>query len=256
MTRNDKLRLCLRYRKACLIDLAYSEVTEVREWGNSDSCNIDRDTVTYYYLNFKNSDDMDLFKTDVENVAINTDIIGIFIINEGSFGFEEIKNYSKHFGRLNNLVLEIRSHQFFHHVSRKRLQDMLMQLITVPPSFPCLDINDIIMTIREGRNFYTGNYPSHAGEPNIGLTATVKLLLHQMNLLEKDNLVLIIMIHENPKLDCFMKTEDGLRKEFDMFKDFFYGKFEYAVQGLYYFLFDSEMEVPMRVSIIATDRLV
>jgi len=255
MNRNEKLRLCLRLRNAHMIDLTYSEVTKVHEWGNSGSCNVDKDTVVFYYLNFKNSDDMELFKTDVENVEYNKEINGIFIMNEGSFGFEEIKNYSKHFGCTNNLVIEIRSNQFYHHISRKRLQEMLFQLITVPPSFPCLDINDIILITREGHDYLSGNYPVNTDDPNIGLTTTVKLILQQMNLLEKGNLVLIIMIQMNTDLDSCMNTADGLKKEFELFLDFFYSKFEYANQGLYYFLFDSGMKVPLQVSIIATDRL-
>jgi len=255
MNRNENLRLCLRFRYACLIDLPFTEFTKVQEFGDSGTCNFDRDIVTFYYLNFKNCDDLELFKTNVENVANNKEMRCIFILKAGSFGFEEMKNYSKHFACTNNLVLEIRSNQFYHHVSRKRLQEMLFQFVTIPPSFPCLDINDVFMITREGHDYVSGNYPVNADDPNIGLTATVKLILHQMNLLEKDNLVLIIMIQMNTDLNSSTNTLDGLKKEFDLFLDFFYSKFEYANQGLYYFLFDSRMKVPLQVSIIATDIL-
>ena len=57
------------------------------------------------------------------------------IMKENSFGFEEMREYSKQFGRITNFILEIESSQYNHLVSRNRLQDILFKYCTSVPIF-------------------------------------------------------------------------------------------------------------------------
>jgi len=255
INRNEKLRLCLRLRNAYLINLPCFEVTKIYEWRNPFSNKVDKQIIIFYYLNFKNDDEIEMFKINTSYSANEKENIGVFIMKENSYGFEEMKKYTRQYGRLSNFILEIRSFQYNHLVSRNRLQEILFTHVTEPHTFPCSCVYDIIMTLHKGRNFVTARYPESIDDLNFDLTTTVKLVLQKLNLIEKENLVIVIMIEFNDDLDehFFPNIVNG--QDFFPFRDLFEKSMGDDGNGAFCFIVNRKMDTSMRVSIIATDFL-
>ena len=175
-------------------------------------------------------------------------------MKEGSFGYEEIKQYSIQFGRIKQLVLVIKSSEYNDLVSRRRLQYILTQIFTIPPFTPQLTFEDMTNTFANGKGFVTGSYPENDDPSDYNLVSALKSILIKKELHEAKELVLIVMILVNPNVVNSINTHEGLAKEFQEFNEFFYSKIRYAVYGFYYFLYDSEMETAFSVSIIAAER--
>jgi len=233
-----------------LINLPYFDVPITREFGEPSTFNAHKVELIFYYLNFKNREDLELFKLNIAGIAVDKEFIRVFVIKEGSYGFEEIKKYSNQY--LRQLVLEIRNSEYNDPISRSRLQDIITQLITVPPNFPQITPEDIISTLAEGRNFVTGSYPENTDPSDYNFTSAVKSILQKKDLLKAENLVLIVMIKVNPDADSYLNTTEGLTKEFEDFHEFFYPKTNNIYVGFYYFLFD-DVDTAFSISIIATD---
>lgn len=176
-------------------------------------------------------------------------------MKENSFGFEEIKKYSKQYGLIRNVVLEIKSFQYNHLVSRIRLQEILFTHVTEPHTFPCSCIYDIIMTLHKGLNFNMARYPECNGDTNYDLTTTVKLVLQKMNLMGKDNLVIVIMIEFNDDLNKDFFPNILKEQDFQHFNHLFENSMGDDGNGAYCFIVNRKMDTSMRVSIIATDVL-
>lgn len=261
INRHEKLRLCLRFRNAHLINLPYFEVTKINEGytctlqieGNTHTLQIKEDIVVFYFLNFKNSDDMEAFKANTANIAKNKEIIGILIMKENSFGFEEMREYSKQFGRITNFILEIESSQYNHLVSRNRLQDILFKYYIDAPIIPCISFLEIIMALHKGKNFTASRYPENKNDLDFDLFTTVNLLLQKMNFLDSENLVALIMIEFNPNIDNqFISNLRSDNQDWQLFNDLFY-RINYKGGAQFVIMANNKIDSRMRVSIIATD---
>ena len=253
INRHEKLRLCLRFRNAYLINLPYFEITKINEQFISIN-QYEKEKVVFYFLNFKNSDDMEAFKAYTANVAKNNEIIGILIMKENSYGFEEMKKYSKKFGWLTNFILEIESSQYNHLVSRNRLQEILFKYCTNYSVTPCNDIYDIIMALHKGRNYTALCYPERIYELDFDISTTVNLLLQKMNFLNKENLVVLIMIELNPNADKKF-INDIANKDLYLFLDHLNIMLQKGAVVEYMFMWNDKIDSRMRVSIIATDSI-
>lgn len=240
---------------ADLIKLPWFEVTVTCQFGEPSTLNSSNQVLIFYYLNFKNADDVGLFQLKSADIVVDEEIIRVYVMKEGSFGYEEIKQYTNPLINVKQLFLEIRSTEYDELSSRNRLQDIITQLITVPPNFPQLTPEDIINTLAEGRNFVTGNYPENADPSDGNFTSAVKSILKKKDFLESEELVLIIMIRVNPYADSYLNTTEGLKKEFEEFHDFFYQKINKSYIGFYYFIFD-DVKSAFNISIIATDKFI
>ena len=254
INRHEKLRLCVRFRNAHLINLPYFEVTKIDE-RYTFTLQIEKDIVVFYLLNFRNRHDMEAFKANTANIANDKEVIGILIMKENSFGFEEMREYSKQFGRITNFILEIESSQYNHLVSRNRLQDILFKYCTDSPILPCIGVREIIMTLHSGRNFTVSRYPENKNDLDFDLSATVNLLLQKMNFLDYENLVVLIMIELNPNNDNqFTANLMEANRDWHLFYDLF-GRMGYNGDALFFIMGNSEINNRMRVSIIATDSI-
>jgi len=254
INRNEKLRLCLRFRNAHLINLPYFEVTKINE-RHIFTGQIEKDIVVLYFLNFRNSHDMDAFKASTANIAKNKEVIGILIMKENSFGFEEMSEYSKQFGRITNFILEIESSQYNHLVSRNKLQDILFKFCTEPPIVPCLSVREVIIALHRGRNFSVSRYPENRNDLNLDLFTTVNLLLQKMNFLDSENLVVLIMIEFNPDVDNqFIYDLRSGNQDWQLFNDLFY-RMVYRGGAEFVIMVNDKIDSRMRVSIIATDSI-
>ncbi len=255
INRHEKLRLCLRFRNAHLVNLPYFEVTKIGEWPTS-ILQIEKDIVVLYFLNFKNSDDMEAFKANTANIAKDKKVIGILIIKENSFGFEEMREYSKQFGRITNFILEIESSQYNHLVSRNRLQDILFKYCTDSPIVHCISVREVIMALHRGRNFSVSRYPENRNDLNFDLFTTVNLLLQKMDFLDKENLVIVLLIEIN--IDIYTHFMEDIRNNngnFHLFNNLFNKKIGFAGYGMFSFMVNDKIDSRMRVSIIATDSI-
>jgi len=254
INRNEKLRLCLRFRNAHLINLPYFEVTKINE-RHIFTGQIEKDIVVLYFLNFRNSHDMDAFKASTANIAKNKEVIGILIMKENSFGFEEMREYSKQFGQITNFILEIESSQYNHLVSRNKLQDILFKFCTEPPIVPCLSVREVIIALHRGRNFSVSRYPENRNDLNLDLFTTVNLLLQKMNFLDSENLVVLIMIEFNPDVDNqFIYDLRSGNQDWQLFNDLFY-RMVYRGGAEFVIMVNDKIDSRMRVSIIATDSI-
>lgn len=252
INRHEKLRLCLRFRNAHLINLPYFEVTKINERHIS-TYQIEKDIVVFYFLNFRNSHDMEAFKANTANIAKDKKVIGILIMKENSFGFEEMREYSKQFGRITNFILEIESSQYNHLVSRNRLQDILFKYCTDSPIVPCISVREVIMALHRGRNFSVSRYPENRNDLNFDLSTTVNLLLQKMNFLDYENLVVLIMIELNPDVDNQFKDDLMYdKRDWHLFNDLL-GRLGYNGGVLFSVMVNDKIDSRMRVSIIATN---
>jgi hypothetical protein len=254
INRHEKLRLCLRFRNAHLINLPYFEVTKINE-RHIFTGQIEKDIVVLYFLNFRNSHDMEAFKANTANIAKNKEIIGILIMKENSFGFEEMREYSKQFCQITNFIFEIESSQYNHLVSRNRLQDILFKYCIDAPIIPCISFREIIMALHKGRNFTASRYPENKNDLDFDLFTTVNLLLQKMNFLDSENLVVLIMIEFNPDIDNqFMYDLRRGNQDWQLFNDLFY-RMVYKGGAEFVIMVNDKIDSRMRVSIIATDSI-
>lgn len=249
----EKLRLCLRFRNAYLINLPYFEVTKINEWFSGRSHQIEKDIVVFYFLNFKDNNDIEIFKANTANTANNKEVISILIMKENSFGFEEMKNYSKCLGRLSNFILEINSFQYNHLISRNRLQDILFKYCTDSPIAPCNGPHEVIMTLQKSRNFTVSRYPENKDDHNFNLNTTVNLLLKRMNILDKENLAIVLLIELNPVIDSQFKNDlmSG-NQDWHLFNDLF-NRMVFNGEALFSIMINDKIDCRMRVSIIGSE---
>jgi len=253
--KEEKLRLCLRFRNAYLIQLPYFRVIRKYEDKISFSQHHEKSSVSFYYLNFKDNADIELFKAETCDRYNDKSNIGIFIMKRNSYGFEEIKQYAKNFGRIGNLFLEIKTLQYNHLVSRNLFQDILFKLATDFVLFPCSDINDVIMTLQKGRDFYAGRYPGTGEKSGYNLATTVELLLQKMNLSEnKEILVYWFLIELNSKQANQSPNNAGCDfKDIGCMSHQIYKSMGSAGKGSYCLMENAEMDCQIRVSLIVTN---
>jgi len=256
MNRNEKLRICLRFRNAYLIQLPFFSITKSIEDENPFSHVINKLNYIFYYLNFKNDNDIKLFKATTANTATDKYITAIFILKENSFGYAEMKQYARKFGRYGNFILEIKSIQYNHLVSRYRFQEMLFTLSSEPFLIPCADVNDVIFTLQKGRNYLAGRYPENIDNPACNITSMVKSILSKINLAGKGDLVWILLIEKNPDLTKnVLPGADNDLEDLEFFKSFgsnTFGAYGYGFLGV---MLNTEMNCETRVSLLVTEEI-
>jgi len=210
----------------------------------------------FYYLNFKNDNDIKLFKATTANTATDKYITAIFILKENSFGYAEMKQYARKFGRYGNFILEIKSIQYNHLVSRYRFQEMLFTLSSEPFLIPCADVNDVIFTLQKGRNYLAGRYPENIDDPACNITSMVKSILSKINLAGKGDLVWILLIEKNPDLTKnVLPGADNDLEDLEFFKSFgsnTFGAYGYGFLGV---MLNTEMNCETRVSLLVTEEI-
>ena len=250
INRHEKLRLCLRLRNVYLINLPYFEVTMINERITT-THKIEKDIVVFYFLNFKNINDLQIFKANTANIGNDKEVIRILILKENSFGFEEMKNYSKRLGRISNFILEINSFQYNHLISRNRLQDILFKYCIDVPIVPCNNVYDAIMTLQKGRNFTIARYPENKNDLNFDMLSTVCFILQKMNFLDKYCIAIVILIELNPDIDYQLKNNlMSCNRDWPLFNDLF-NRMVYNGEALFSIMINDKIDCRMRVSIIA-----
>ena len=254
--RNEKLRLCLRLRNAYMIQLPYFSVTKTFEDENPVSHVINKFSYIFYYLNLRNETDIELFKGTTAEEARNKDITAIFILKENSFGYAEMKQYVREFGRYGNFFLEIKSSQYNHLVSRYRFQEMLFKLSTETFLFPCADVNDVISVLQKGKNYRTGSYQVGIEHSICNITTMVKRILTKLDLTGKGDLVFVVLIEKNPDLtDKLIPGSDNDSEDLEFLISFGSSVFGADCCGFMGVILNTEMDCETRISLLATEEL-
>ena len=256
VNRNEKLRICLRFRNAYMIQLPFFSITKYAEEENPVTQKIYKFRTVFYYLNFKNGNDVDLFKVATAETATNVENIAIFILKENCFGYAEMRQYARKFGRYGNFLLEIKSSQYNHLVSRYRFQEMLFKLSSETFLFPCADVNDVISVLQKGRNFLAGSYEAGIEEPTCNITTMVKRILNKLELIGKGDLVWIVLIEKNPDLtDKLIPGSDNDSEDLEFLVSFGSNVFGADSCGFTGILLNTEMDCMTRVSLLATKEI-
>ena len=191
--RDEKLRLCLRFRNSFLIQQPY--FTTSKEYESVWRFHTDNKfIVDFFFLNFKQAEDVELFKKSVKDKVDDKSRIGIFIMNEKSIGDAEIKQLAKSFKPISNIFLKITEQQYCHLASRVMIQEVLYKLFTDSPLFPCVDYNDVIWNLQHGNVFKFERYPESTDKPCDSIAEIVKMLLIKMNLEKQDKLSFWILL--------------------------------------------------------------
>ncbi len=249
---DEKLRLCLRFRNAFLIQLPYFTVTKEYEDTNSFYAKSEKYSVDFYFLNFRNEADIELFLHSIEAHRNDKSKIGMFIMHENSLGGDVIKQYSKQYGVFTNIYLKIKDEQYCHLATRNSIQEILYKLFTDTPVFPCVSYSEIIWTLQHGRIFSFGRYPESGDKPCSSISETVKMLLKKMKLDTAKNLTFWILIENNFRLKPSIDL-DPVTEKLDL---------DFIINGInvlkgdgcgdFCFMANNEMEHPIRVSILAS----
>lgn len=252
--RDEKLRLCLRFRNSYLIQLPYFLVTIVPETKDE----FEKPKVIYF-LNLKNSADFEQFKNEIAKRKIDEFTIGVFLIKENSFGYELLKQYCKSLAFDNNIFIEIQDSQYNNLVSRNRFLEILFNLIygnMQPGSF---DTNDIVNFVQSGKRFIAARYPENDEKQFENFAPIIDILLDKMNLNGKSGFPFWIIIEVNQKYtssgypnydypDDISFITEGINK---LSED---GLGGYGF-GAYSFIENNNLDFGVRVSIMAGENL-
>ena len=253
--RDEKLRLCLRFRNTFLIQQPYFMTTKEHE----SDCRFlidNRFIVDFFFLNFKQAEDVELFKNSVKDKVEDKSRIAIFIMNEKSIGDADIKQLAKTFKPISNIFLKITEQQYYHLATRIMIQEVLYKLFTDSPLFPCVDYNDIIWTLQHGAVFKFTRYPESTDKPCDSIAEIVKMLLIKMNLEKQDKLSFWILIENSfLKKRNYFPSPDTETDDYEfMVNDIM--KLRENSYGDFCFMSNQEMDPEVRISIIATDDII
>jgi hypothetical protein len=253
--RDEKLRLCLRFRNAYLIQLPYFNVKIEPE--TKDDYFFESELV--YFLNFKNSTDFERFKDEIANRKIEEYQIGVFLTKENIFGYELLKQYCETVGYSNNIFIEIHDSQYNNLVSRNRFLDVLYNVIfeqRQPASFCTIDR---IEFAKSGKRFIAARYPENDEKHFENFAPIIEILLKKMNLNGKSGFPFWIIIELNHKYtspgypnydypDDISFITEGVHK---LSED---GQGGYGL-GTYSFIENKNLDFGVRVSMMAGEKL-
>jgi hypothetical protein len=102
--RDEKLRLCLRLRNSFLIQQPYFMTTKEHE-SDCRFLNDNKFIVDFFFLNFKQVEDVELFKKSILDKVDDKSRIGIFIMNENSIGDANMKKFAKSCRPISNICI-------------------------------------------------------------------------------------------------------------------------------------------------------
>lgn len=248
--RDEKLRLCLRFRNSYLIQLPYFHITIESETKDE----YFEEPKVFYFINFKNSIDFEKFKNETASRKIEEYIIGVFLIKENCFGYELLTRYCKTLAYDNNIFIEIKDSQFNNLVSRNRFIEILFNLIygNIVPSF--VDSYDKANFAQSGKRFIASRYPEKDEKQFENFAPIIEILLDKMNLKGKSGFPFWIIIEVNQKYtspgypnydypdDISFITEGVCKLAEDEF-------------GTYSFIGNDNLDFGVRVSMIAGEKI-
>jgi hypothetical protein len=253
--RDEKLRLCLRFRNAYLIQLPYFHVTiepeTLGEYSN--------ESEVIYFLNFKNSIDFEKFKKETTNKRIEEYTIGVFLIKENIFGYELLKQYCETVGYYKNIFFEINDSQYNNLVSRNRFLEVLYNVVfeyRQPASF-CTE--DRITFAQNGKRFIAARYPENDEKQFENFAPIIEILLDKMNLKGKSGFPFWIIIEVNQKYTSPGYPNYDYPADISFIKEGVHklaedGQGGYGF-GTYSFIENKNLNFGVRVSIIAGEKL-
>jgi len=256
--RDEKLRLCLHFRNAFLIQLSYFYVIIEPETKTVTGL-ISSNYTVFYFLNLKDVADFEKFKNETVDSKTDEYSYGIFIMKENSFGDELIKEYSKNLGYTYSMFVKLQDSQFTHLASRIRFQEAIFNLLfgnMIPASF---EINDKINFLQNGKRFMAARYPENDEKRFENFAPIIEILLEKMNLKGKCGFPFWIIIEVNQKYTTPGYPNYDYPEDISFMTEGIYKLSEDGLGGYgfgtYCFIENDNLNFGVRVSIIAGEKL-